>query len=91
MPNKCGRCPQRLTIEMYTRITSPAKLHRHEASKPKQQGKRAPKAIQAALPPAFAEIASLKAIHVTHCVKLLANTESLKLLPAHVQLVKEKK
>ena len=42
-------------------------------------------------PNTFNQMAALKAVHLTHCLKLLNNTEALSMLPQTVQIIKEKK
>lgn len=41
-------------------------------------------------PAAFAEMASLKTVHITHCLKLINSDAALASLPSAVQVVKEK-
>ncbi len=44
-----------------------------------------------ALPTSFNKMASLRTLNVTHCLKLINNGDALKMLPAAVNIIKEKK
>ena len=43
-----------------------------------------------AIPDTFAKMAALKQLHICHCIKLINNTEALRVLPSTVKIVKEK-
>ena len=43
-----------------------------------------------AIPDTLVKMVALKQLHICHCIKLINNTEALRVLPSTVKIVKEK-